>query len=133
MSTRISEPGLLLTALILSSCKPSVNADTLAAGEASEERNRAMVLCAGVGQTALDRVCTLDRTSSDRGTILTLRQPDGGFRRLLVTRDGRGVIAADGAERAVVTIIGPDEIEVALGGARYRLPATVGAVARSTP
>lgn len=92
-----------------------------------------MVLCAGVGQTALDRVCTLDRTSSDRGTILTLRQPDGGFRRLLVTRDGRGVIAADGAERAVVTIIGPDEIEVALGGARYRLPATVGAVARSTP
>jgi len=44
---------------------------------------------------------------------------------LLVTQDGRGVIAADGAEAAKVTITGADGIEVALGGNRYRLPATV--------
>ncbi|MEI9926638.1 MAG: hypothetical protein WDN44_01590 [Sphingomonas sp.] len=35
------------------------------------------------------------------------------------------MIAADGAERAKVTPLAPDLIEVALGGARYRLPATV--------
>ena len=40
-------------------------------------------------------------------------------------RDYDLVIAADGAEKATVTITGPGEIEVAIGGDRYRLPATV--------
>lgn len=65
--------------------------------------------------------------------MLTVRHPDGAFHRLLVTKDGRGVIAADGAETAVVTIIANGEIEVALGGDRYRLPATVkGKAARAS-
>ena len=54
-----------------------------------------------------------------------VRKPDGGFRRLRVTRDGRGVVAADGAERAQVTIIADDRIEVSIGGDTFRLPATV--------
>ncbi len=83
------------------------------------------VECAGPGDPAFAFVCTIDRTQTQDGLFLTLRHPDGGFRRLLVTHDGRGVIAADGAERAVVMTLGPDRIEVALGGARYRLPATV--------
>jgi hypothetical protein len=70
-------------------------------------------------------VCTIERTETPDGAILTLRHPDGGFHRLQMTRDGRGVIAADGAEPAKVTPLGPDRIEVALGGARYRLPAIV--------
>jgi len=70
-------------------------------------------------------VCTLDSTDTPSGTILTLRHPDGGFHRLQITKDGRGVIAADGAEPAKVTPLGPDSIEIELGGARYRLPATV--------
>ena len=57
--------------------------------------------------------------------VLTIRHPDGGFRRLRITADGRGVIAADGAEPARVSVIGPADIEVAVGGDRYRLPATV--------
>jgi hypothetical protein len=57
--------------------------------------------------------------------VLTLRQPDGGFRRLRVTGDGRGVIAADGAEQASVTLVAPVTIEVAIGNMRYRLPAVV--------
>ncbi|RYD62319.1 MAG: hypothetical protein EOP58_13360 [Sphingomonadales bacterium] len=58
------------------------------------------------------------------------RDPDGGFHRLRVTRDGRGVIAADGASAASVTIIDKDAIEVAIDDARYRLPATVKGAAR---
>ncbi|WP_235536873.1 hypothetical protein [Sphingomonas sp. Root241] len=67
----------------------------------------------------------MDRTETPNGVILTLRHPDGAFHRLQITRDGRGVIAADGAEPAKVTPLAADRIEVELGGARYRLPATV--------
>ena len=57
--------------------------------------------------------------------MLTLRHPDGSFHRLLTTRDGHGLIAADGAVPARVSVVGPDLIEVTLSGDRYRLPATV--------
>jgi len=74
------------------------------------------------------RFCTVERTRTEQGLILTVRKPDGGFRRLLATRDGRGVIAADGAEQAEVAIIGDDMIEVTIAGDRFRLPARVGSV-----
>jgi hypothetical protein len=67
----------------------------------------------------------VDRAHSPDGLTLTLRSPSGSFRRLLVTKDGRGVVAADGVEQAAVTPLGTDRIEVAIAGDRYRLPATV--------
>ena len=82
------------------------------------------ILCAH-GEAALSRVCTIDQLQDERGLVLTLRHPDGGFHRLLVTRDGRGVVAADGAEPAHVAVLGQDSIEVTIGSDRYRLPATV--------
>ncbi|MEE8609363.1 MAG: hypothetical protein V3V60_02265 [Sphingomonas aquatilis] len=82
------------------------------------------ILCAH-GSDALRRTCTVERTQEDHGLILTVRHDDGGFRRLLVTQDGRGVIAADGAQVARVSIIDPQSIEVAIGSDRYRLPATI--------
>lgn len=78
------------------------------------------------GEGALAPDCTIDRTPTQDGVILTIHHPDGGFRRLKIARDGRGVIAADGAQPAKVTVTGAHEIEVAIGGDRYRLPATVG-------
>ena len=39
---------------------------------------------------------------------------------------GRGVISADGALSATVTIIDDGKIEVAIGRDRYRLPANTG-------
>ena len=39
----------------------------------------------------------------------------------------RAAIAADGAEPAMVSIVEKGTIDVALGGDRYRLPATIGA------
>jgi hypothetical protein len=127
MSTRIF--NVLLLPLALAACgEAHTDKATLARVEAEQRARQddsGNIVCARAGSDAFARDCTVDRTQSDAGLILTLRHPDGAFRRLLVTRDGRGVIAADGAEKAVVTVIGSGEIEVALGGDRYRLPATV--------
>ena len=75
--------------------------------------------------TGFERHCTLEQADEERGRTLTIRKPDGGFRRLLVTGDGRGVVAADGAEPAIVTIIDDGRIDVAIGGDNFRLPATI--------
>jgi hypothetical protein len=88
---------------------------------ASDDR----VECAVDGAAEFRRACEVERTSGAEGLVLTLRSPSGSFRRLLVTRDGRGVVAADGAEPAIVRVLGPDRIEVSIGSERYRLPATV--------
>ena len=75
--------------------------------------------------TEFERFCTIEQGESEAGRTLTVRKPDGGFRRFVVARDGTGVAAADGAEPAMVTIIADDRIEVAIGGDTFRLPATV--------
>ena len=92
---------------------------------ASAARDGALA-CAPAGAESFAAACTLERRVGADGLELTVRNPGGGFHRLLVTRDGRGVVAADGAEAAEVSIVGAGEIEVAIGGDRYRLPATVG-------
>lgn len=79
--------------------------------------------------SAFTRDCTVERTETAEGLILTVRRPDNGFHRLLVVKDGRGVIAADGAEAAKVMLLDDGRIEVAIGGNRYRLPATIEAKA----
>jgi hypothetical protein len=116
---RFALPALLL----LAGCGDPDTAQEAEDAAGAEGNDR--IACAVGGAATLDRVCTLDRTSSPDGTTLTLRHPDGGFRRLLVTRDGRGVIAADGADPALVTVVEAQEIEVSLAGDRYRLPATL--------
>lgn len=80
--------------------------------------------CAVDGATAFARVCTVERTAGP-DVLFTIRSPRGSFRRLAATSDGRGVMAADGAEPATVRIVGKDLIEVSIGGDRYRLPATI--------
>ena len=83
------------------------------------------IACALQGKPGFSPACTVDRIEGAVGLTLVVHNPDGGFHRLRVTTDGRGVIAADGAEKARVTIAGADEIEVAIGNDRYRLPATI--------
>jgi hypothetical protein len=127
MFTRISS-ALCLTAL-LAGCHvalPDKAEDARKAGNAAALASaEGKIECAPPGAKDFAFICGIDRTETQDGLYLTLRHPDGGFRRLLVTHDGRGVVAADGAEQAKVTTIAADRIEVALGGARYRLPATV--------
>ena len=118
---RISEFVALLAVGLLASCSETSSPETQVAGEAEGSER---IPCAR-GSTALNSICTVERARTDQGLTLTVRHPDGAFRRLLVTGDGRGVVAADGAEPAEVSVTGADRIEVAIGGDRYRLPATV--------
>ena len=126
MSMRIS--SLILLPLAIAGCgERRADQATLAKAEAEQgaaAEDEGRVLCAhSDGDFA--RVCTIDREQTDTGLILTIHHPDGAFHRLLVTTDGRGVVAADGAQKAVVTVIGPDRIGVSLAGDHYQLPATV--------
>jgi hypothetical protein len=114
---------LLPFVLLLSACGESEPASRDVLDSAPEGAER--IECALGGAEAFAPVCVVDRARSPEGLTLTLRGPDGGFRRLLVTSDGRGVVAADGVEQAVVTPLGADRIGVAIAGDRYRLPATV--------
>ncbi|HEX6376668.1 MAG TPA: hypothetical protein VFZ91_13220 [Allosphingosinicella sp.] len=81
--------------------------------------------CAVDGAAAFARVCTVERMAGGSGLVLTIRSPSGSFRRLVSTADGRGVMAADGAEAATLKVIGRDLVEVSIGTDRYRLPARV--------
>lgn len=134
MSTRTS--SAIVLASLAAACSPEQTANTqvLANVEAVQDQEAAddgLLNCAVGAAATLSRVCSVERQESDRGLVLTVRHPDGGFRRLLVTKDGRGVVAADGALPAQVTLVGANEIEVALGDDIYRLPATVrGAAAK---
>jgi hypothetical protein len=97
-------------------------------GPGAEQAPRGEAIpCALQGNLEFTNACTVQRAPRPDGTILIIRHPNGGFRRLLITRDGRGVAAADGAARAEVTVIANDRIEVELAGDRYRLPATAAA------
>ena len=123
--------SVVAIALALAACSAptsqTANTQVLARVEAEQRRDAedsGRILCAH-GDAALARTCTVEQTQSGPGLILTVRHEDGGFHRLLVTRDGRGVIAADGAQPAAVKVLGADGIEVTIAGDRYRLPATV--------
>lgn len=88
-----------------------------------EEKPQPTIACQPAGASAFERQCTVERNEGPEGVTLTLRNPDGRFRRLLIAQDGQGVLAADGAEPAVVRMNGDGEIEVMVGSDRYRLPA----------
>jgi hypothetical protein len=105
---------LTALALVLSAC----------GGPPAATPPRNLVECAVDGAAGFERVCAVERSSGPE-TVFTLRSPSGSFRRLVATRDGRGVMAADGAEAAEVKVIGKDLIEVSIGPDRYRLPARV--------
>lgn len=113
----------IVTALTLSACGDPDAARNEALAAAAEQSGR--IDCATEGAARFERVCAVERSAGPDGLVLTVRSPSGSFRRLLVTTDGRGVVAADGADPAQVTLLGDDRIEVAIAGDRYRLPATV--------
>jgi hypothetical protein len=130
MSMRISDRrlgGLTLALVSLAGCGEQPASDPFPDSGTPPDR----IECRIGAHAAFDRVCTVERLETPEGLILTVRHPDGGFRRLRVTNDGQGVVSADGAEAARVTITADTQIEVAIAGDAYRLPATVKPGARA--
>ena len=70
----------------------SAAAEPAAAGE--DDR----IECALDGANAFARDCTVERSTAEGQSLLVVRHPDGAFRRFAIVTDGRGVIAADGAQ-----------------------------------
>ncbi len=83
------------------------------------------ITCALDGASNYATDCTVERSGGKDGLVLTIGRQDKGYRRFIVPTDGRGLVVADGAEAAKVTIIGDNQVEVSIGRDRYRLPATI--------
>ena len=58
----------------------------------------------------------------DNVRILTVRHPDGGFRRFEQVDDGRGLVIVDGADEARIEFAN-DVLEVTVATDRYRFRA----------
>ncbi len=97
----------------------------LAACGGEERRGDQTAIPCAIDSDEFSDDCIVERAVHPNGAVLTIRHADGGFRRLVTTSDGRGVASADGAEEASVKLIADNMIEVRIGNARYRLPATV--------
>ncbi len=115
--------------LFLAACGGAPDNGDLAEAEARGSREAAAdgrIECALEGAKLFDRTCTVEEISGAAGTVLVVGRANVGYRRLQITTDGRGVVSADGAEPAKVTVVGDGMIEVAIGSDRYRLPANTG-------
>ena len=115
--------------LLLAACGGAPDNGDLAEAEARGSREAAedgRIECALEGAKLFDRTCTVEEMSGVDGTVLVVGRTNVGYRRLQITTDGRGVVSADGAEPAKVTVVGDGMIEVAVGSDRYRLPANTG-------
>jgi hypothetical protein len=93
-------------------------------GESEQARAGEEIECA-IGGGAFGRGCTIEQREGPEGLTVTIRNQAGGFRRLLLPKDGSGAVAADGAEPARVSVLGDGRAEVAIGGDRYRLPVAI--------
>ncbi len=115
---RISSAGAVL---LLAACSQG-DAEATVAGDAD-----GLIECALAGAADFARVCSVERTAQAGGVIVTVRHPDGGFRRFLASYDdidGPGgpvdkFDTFDGAQRAVVTTT-QAHTDVSVGDDRYR-------------
>lgn len=116
---RISDALLALGAFAgVAGCTPS-EPESLTGDDESR------IACALGDETEFTEQCDAERVQNGAVHELVMRHPDGGFRRFEIVSDGRGLVAADGSEEAVVTPLTDGRIQLSVGGDRYRLPATV--------
>ena len=100
--------------MLLSAC--SVSADSSDGSTASEN-----IACAIGNAADFSDECTVQRMEQGDDTLLIIRHTDGGFRRFEVLESSGGLVAADGAEEAVVLDQGTFVL-VTVGADRYRIP-----------
>lgn len=115
--------ALSLSVLLLAACSGDAeqmqgDGDTASAAGAQPLLE---VPCALRGDQTYARMCAVDLQSDDGRTVLIVRHPDGGFRRLEVVDDGRTYAAADGADPAEVAV-DKDKLAVTVDGDHYLFP-----------
>lgn len=96
----------------------------LSACSQNEEKPQGRVIdCALAGAAKFAPDCFAQDSRSGDQRFLTVRHKDGAFRRFQMVDDGRGVIAADGADEASAKWTAEGVLEVSVAGDRYRFPA----------
>ena len=123
MSLRTFSTGLLLAVSACGGPPDGVapgNVQAVGSGTPSEVPAERIACAIGGGDYA--DACTIERGAVADGTLLTIRHPDGGFRRLRLSADRSTLVAADGALPAQVLGRSETAVEVAIGDARYRVP-----------
>ncbi|HEX4847901.1 MAG TPA: hypothetical protein VFV30_07130 [Novosphingobium sp.] len=115
--------ALALT-LTVAACSGAPAGDPLPQGEE--------VFCALGGSQEFKAQCRVERTAVDGAKVIVVRHPDGGFRRLEVSKDGQNLLAADGADQSQSALKG-DRYEVILGDDRYVIPANPPAAGDAAP
>lgn len=113
--TRVSV--FLALPLALAACS---SGDTAVRAQAEEGAQRIDCAIGPGAEFAPD--CMVERSEADGATVLTVRHPDGGFRRFEQLADGRGLAAFDGADPVEQELAG-EVLEVSVAGDRYRFPA----------
>ena len=79
------------------------------------------IVCALKGVKTFTPGCTVERLRDRDSLFLTVRHPDGGFRRFEVSTDGTGLAVADGAKPAEI-IRRKDAVDVKVDDDFYRIP-----------
>lgn len=102
-----------LLLLALAGCSPG--------SEAAPDTPQEQIFCATGGAVEFTEDCALERSAIEGVQVLVVRQRDGGFRRLEVSKDGQNLVAADGAE-LTQSALKQDRWEVILGDNRYVIP-----------
>lgn len=96
----------------------------LAACSAAEEAPKGRVIdCTVGGSEKFLPDCFVEDSRLGERRFLTVRHKDGTFRRFEMVDDGRGVIAADGADEATAKWSAEGVLEVSVGKDRFRFPA----------
>lgn len=125
MFTRISSLAALAGVAALSACSGGdslADAEREAAGDAAAAGK---IECALAGSGDFRRACTTETLAGEKGRMLVVRHPDGGFRRFDILTDGRGLAPADGFDETTIKILSDGMIEVRSGDDAYRLPADI--------
>jgi hypothetical protein len=122
-------PAILGGALLLGACSSGGGADQNAQAPDAAASNAQSVPCALAGSRSFTANCAAEKVTSGARTIVTVRHPNGGFRRLVELEGGRRFAAADGSDEVHIERNGA-EIEVTLGDDHYLFPAPADAPAK---
>jgi hypothetical protein len=121
MSMRISSAAVAL--LLLAACEIREESEQQAA-ETKQADDPGAIACALDGAARFERVCEVEKGEIDGTLFLTVRHPDGGFRRFEVLEDVNGLASADGADDARIAIQG-EFLAAAVENDRYLFPMTL--------